>query len=57
MSERRRKLAEKFFRWAKGGARLRKVKVKGRENSGTLFTLKRAACNQVRMRHQMAAAA
>jgi len=56
MSQRRRKLVEEFFGWAKVVAGLRKVKLRGREKVGWLFTLAAAAYNLVRMRNLMAAA-
>ena len=56
VSQRRRKLVEEFFGWAKGVAGLRKVKLRGREKVGWLFTLAAAAYNLVRMRNLMAAA-
>jgi len=57
MSQRRRKLVEEFFGWAKVVAGLRKVKLRGREKVGWLFTLAAAAYNLVRMRNLMAATA
>ncbi len=56
-SQRRRKLVEEFFGWAKVVAGLRKVKLRGREKVGWLFTLAAAAYNLVRMRNLMAATA
>ncbi|MCS6954472.1 MAG: IS5 family transposase [Bryobacteraceae bacterium] len=57
VSQKRRKLVEEFFGWAKGVAGLRKVKLRGREKVGWLFTLAAAAYNLVRMRNRMAATA
>jgi IS5 family transposase len=57
VSQRRRKLVEEFFGWAKVVAGLRKVKLRGREKVGWLFTLAAAAYNLVRMRNLMAATA
>ncbi len=57
VSQRRRKLVEEFFGWAKGVAGLRKVKLRGRKKVGWLFTLAAAAYNPVRMRNLMAATA
>jgi hypothetical protein len=48
---------EEFFAWAKVVAGLRKVKLRGREKAGWLFTLAAAAYNLVRMRNLMAATA
>ena len=57
MSQKRRKLVEEFFGWAKVVAGLRKVKLRGREKVGWLFTLAAAAYNLVRMRNLMVATA
>ncbi len=56
-SQRRRKRVEEFFGWAKVVAGLRKVKLRGREKVGWLFTLAAAAYNLVSMRSLMAATA
>ncbi|GIU77305.1 MAG: hypothetical protein KatS3mg005_0543 [Bryobacteraceae bacterium] len=57
VSQRRRKLVEEFFGWAKAVAGLGKEKLRGREKVGWLFPLGAAARNQVRMRNLMAATA
>jgi hypothetical protein len=57
VSQRRRKLVEEFFGWAKVVAGLRKVKLMKREKVGLLFTLAPAAYNLARMRNLMAATA
>lgn len=57
MSEKRRKLAEEFFGWAKVVGGLRKVKLRGREKARWLFTLAAAAYNLVRMRNPIVATA
>jgi len=57
VNQRRRKLVEDSFGWAKVVAGLRKVKLRGREKVGWLFTLAAAAYNLVRMRNLMAATA
>jgi IS5 family transposase len=56
-SQRKRKMVEEFFGWAKVVAGLRKVKLRGREKVGWLFTLAAAAYNLVRMRNLMVATA
>jgi hypothetical protein len=50
-------MVEEFFGWAKVVAGLRKVKLRGREKVGWLFTLAAAAYNLVRMRNLMVATA
>jgi len=57
VSQKRRKLVEEFFGWAKVVAGLRKVKLRGREKVGWLFTLAAAAYGLARMRNLMAATA
>jgi transposase len=56
-SQRKRKMVEEFFGWAKVVAGLRKVKLRGREKVGWLFTLAAAAYNLIRMRNLMVATA
>ncbi len=57
VSQRRRKLVEELFGWAKGVPRLRKGKLRGREKVGWRFTLAAAACNLAGKRNRMAATA
>ncbi len=57
VSQRKRKLVEEFFGWLKTAAGLRKVRWRGRERVGWMFTLAAAAYNLVRMRNLMAATA
>ncbi len=51
VSQRRRKMVEEFFGRAKVVGGLRKVKLRGKEKVGWLFTLAAAAYNLVRMRN------
>jgi transposase len=55
-SQRVRKRVEEIFGWLKTVANLRKVKHRGQQRVGWLFTLSLAAYNLIRMRNLMAAA-
>ncbi len=56
-SQRKRKLIEERFSWAKTVGNLRQTVFRGLERVGQHFTLTAAACNLVRMRTLLAAEA
>ncbi len=56
-SQRKRKRVEEVFGWGKVVGTIRKVRVRGRERVGGLFTFAMAAYNLVRMRNIFARAA
>jgi hypothetical protein len=57
VSQKKRKRIEEIFGWIKDIARLRKLKHRGLEKVGWLFTFAAAAYNLVRMRKLMVGAA